>query len=239
MFFRMFTGLFVATLLAIPATAQHPGTSAPAEDAAAAEPLTTEEVSYTVGVLFGRQMNYGDEFLDTEVMVKAMKDVFAEDDLEMTDEEMQSVLDRLTTVMQEKRAEEFSAEGAAFLESKRQEEGVQVTGSGLMYKVIEEGSGKSPEATDTVRVHYTGKFTDGTVFDSSEGGDPVQFQLNQVIPGWTEGVQLMKEGAEYEFYIPYTLGYGEGGAPRGGIPPYATLVFNVKLLDVVDEPAAE
>lgn len=217
-------------------------TEQPAPGAAAApqaEALTTEEVSYTIGVLFGRQMEYGEQLLDTDVMVRAMLDVFADKELEMTDAEMQSVLTRLSTVMQETRAEEFQAEGTAYLEAKRDEPGVKVTGSGLMYKVIEEGSGESPEPTDTVRVHYTGKFTDGTVFDSSEGGEPVQFQLNQVIPGWTEGLQLMKEGATYEFYIPYTLAYGEAGAPRGGIPPYATLVFEVKLLEVVDEPAAQ
>lgn len=238
MFFRHLLALCVCLPIAIPAFAQHPGASAAPQNGADAEPLTTEEVSYTVGVLFGRQMEYGNELLDTEIMVKAMKDVFADGELEMTDEEMQSVLNRLSAVMQENRAEEFTAEGSAFLEAKRQEQGVKVTGSGLMYKVLEEGSGESPEPTDTVQVHYTGTFTDGTTFDSSEGGDPVQFQLNQVIPGWTEGLQLMKEGAKYEFYIPYTLAYGEQGAPRGGIPPYATLVFQVELLDVVDEPAA-
>lgn len=227
---------FVTSLIALtalPALAQEPSN----ETGGGAAPLSKEDVSYTVGVLFGRQMHYGEDLLDTEIMVKAMNDVFLGKDLEMSDEEMQMVLNRLSSIMQENRAEEMTAEGSEFLASKREEPGVQVTGSGLMYKVIEEGSGESPEATDTVRVNYTGKFTDGTVFDSSEDRGPAQFQLNQVIPGWTEGLQLMKEGAKYEFYIPYTLAYGESGMPRGGIPPYATLVFEVELLEIVDEPA--
>lgn len=226
MFRTTLTVACLAILLAIPATAQE---SAPSE-----ETLSVEDVSYTIGVVFGRQMQYGKEYLDTDVMVSAMKDVLDDKELRMSDDEMQDILDRLSQAMQENRADEFSKEGTEFLESKSAEEGVKVTGSGLMYKVLEEGSGDTPAATDTVRVHYTGSFTDGTVFDSSEGGEPVQFQLNQVIPGWTEGVQLMKEGAKYEFYIPYTLAYGEAGAPRGGIPPYATLVFQVELLDVVE-----
>lgn len=224
----------LAVLAAMPATSQE--TEAPAP--AATPELSVHDVSYTVGVLFGRQLIYGDELIDTAIVAKAMQDVFAKGEFEMTDEQMQSVLDQLSGVMQKNRADEFSAVGAQFLESRKQEEGVKVTGSGLMYKVLQEGTGDSPQATDMVRVHYTGTFTDGSEFDSSAGGDPVEFQLNQVIPGWTEGLQLMKEGAKFEFYIPYTLAYGESGAPQGGIPPYATLVFQVELLDVLDPAAA-
>ena len=238
MFLRVTLLLGLAALLSAPVYSQHPSSQPPAEPADA-EPLTKEEVSYMIGVMFGMQVTYGSDLLDPEIMVKAMQDVFAENELEMTEQEMQSVLNRFSLYMQENRSKEFQEDGAAFLKSKAEEDGVKVTGSGLMYKVVKEGSGKTPVATDTVRVHYTGTFTDGSVFDSSQGGEPVEFQLNQVIPGWTEGVQLMKEGATYEFYIPYTLAYGEAGAPRGQIPPYSTLVFSVELLAVLDEAAAQ
>lgn len=122
--------------------------------------------------------------------------------------------------------------GAAFIATKATEEGVQSTASGLHYKVIEAGSGIGPEATDRVTVHYTGSLLDGTVFDSSvERGQPATFGLNEVIPGWTEGVQLMKPGAKYQFYIPYQLAYGERGYPPN-IGPGETLIFDIELISV-------
>ena len=111
-------------------------------------------------------------------------------------------------------------------------EGVKVTSTGLQYRVIKEGTGAQPTATDEVTVHYTGKLLDGTVFDSSVNrGEPATFPLNRVIPGWTEGVQLMKEGAKYEFYIPSDLAYGPNGVPNA-IPPHATLIFEVELISI-------
>ena len=111
-------------------------------------------------------------------------------------------------------------------------EGVTVLPSGLQYMVLKEGNGNKPKATDTVKCHYEGFLIDGTVFDSSvERGEPAEFALNQVIAGWTEGLQLMQEGAKYRFFIPYILGYGEGGA-GASIPPFATLIFDVELLEV-------
>ena len=105
--------------------------------------------------------------------------------------------------------------------------------SGLQYEILNEGDGKQPSAKDTVRCHYHGTLTDGTVFDSSvQRGEPAEFPLNQVIAGWTEGVQLMKEGAKYRFYIPYNLAYGERGA-GAQIPPYSALIFDVELLKVL------
>ena len=107
-----------------------------------------------------------------------------------------------------------------------------VTPSGLRYQVITEGTGGKPTATSNVKVHYTGSFLDGKVFDSSvQRGEPISFGLNQVIPGWTEGVQLMKEGAKYKFYIPYNLAYGEQGYP-GAIPPKSDLIFEVELIKI-------
>lgn len=124
-------------------------------------------------------------------------------------------------------------EGEAFLEENSKKEGVVVTPSGLQYKVVKEGTGRKPSATDQVECHYCGTFIDGKKFDSSyDRNQPAVFGLNQVIPGWTEGLQLMSEGAEYEFYIPFNLAYGEYGA-HGAVPPYSTLIFKVELIKVL------
>ena len=122
--------------------------------------------------------------------------------------------------------------GQAFLAANAKKEGVVTTASGLQYKVLQAGTGPRPKATDTVNVHYRGTFIDGKTFDSSyDRGEPISFGLNQVIRGWTEGVQLMPVGSKYEFYIPYNLAYGERGA-GGAIPGYATLIFQVELLEI-------
>ena len=122
-------------------------------------------------------------------------------------------------------------DGEAFLVANKEREGVKVTDSGLQYEVIKMGKGKKPAATDRVKVHYHGTLIDGTVFDSSvERGEPIVFGLNQVIPGWTEGVQLMPVGSKFKFYIPQELGYGAQSA--GTIPPYSTLIFEVELLGI-------
>lgn len=122
-------------------------------------------------------------------------------------------------------------EGEKFLADMARDPAVKATGSGLMYKVIREGSGKKPKATDKVYCHYEGTFPNGQIFDSSyKRGEPIEFGLNQVIKGWTEGLQLMSEGAKYELYLPYHLAYGESGT--GGIPPYSALKFVVELIEV-------
>ena len=126
----------------------------------------------------------------------------------------------------------MKAEGEAYLAENAKKEGVKVTASGLQYKVLTEGTGKSPKATDKVVCHYEGMLIDGTMFDSSvQRGEPATFGLNQVIAGWTEGLQLMKEGGKTRFFIPYNLGYGAQGA-GGSIPPYAALIFDVELIEV-------
>ena len=129
-------------------------------------------------------------------------------------------------------AKNAKADGEKFLQENAKREGVKTTASGLQYEVIESTLGQKPKATDTVKVHYEGTLIDGTVFDSSyKRGEPISFGLNQVIKGWTEGLQLMSIGSKYKLYIPYQLGYGEQGA-GGSIPPYATLVFTVELLGI-------
>ena len=155
-------------------------------------------------------------------------------------EEAAGLLDKYFKEIEEKQKAEAAAvnaavrqEGEEFLAANAEKEGVAVLPDGLQYKVIKEGSGKKPGRTSKVKCHYEGRFIDGSKFDSSfDRNQPAVFGLDQVIPGWTEGLQLMSEGAEYEFYIPFSLGYGESGAP-GAIPPYSALVFRVELLEVL------
>lgn len=128
-------------------------------------------------------------------------------------------------------AEENFTKGNAYLEQNAKKPGVTVTLSGLQYEVLQPGTGKCPRETDKVRCNYEGRFIDGTVFDKTNPGNPATFPLNQVIPGWTEGLQLMQEGAKFRFTIPYFLGYGPNG--YGPIPPYSVLVFDVELLEVL------
>lgn len=130
-------------------------------------------------------------------------------------------------------SQDSSDTGAQFLVENASKDGVQTTPTGLQYKVITEGTGKSPQASDLVKVHYRGTLLDGTEFDSSyKRNAPAEFPLNGVIPGWTEGVQLMKEGGKSLFYIPSRLAYGERGTPGGPIGPNATLIFEIELLEV-------
>jgi FKBP-type peptidyl-prolyl cis-trans isomerase FkpA/FKBP-type peptidyl-prolyl cis-trans isomerase FklB len=143
------------------------------------------------------------------------------------------VLGIFAVILSFSQAQEPKAEQKAWLEENAQREGVKTTQSGLQYRIVEPGSDTKPAPSDTVRVHYEGRLIDGTVFDSSyERGQPVEFPLNRVIPGWTEGLQLIGEGGKIELFIPSELGYGARGTPGGPIPPHATLIFDVELLEV-------
>ena len=193
-----------------------------------------EKISYALGLGIGQQLkSMNIENFDIKEFSRSIEDVMAGRDTDMTAREAQVMLSEYFQKKEKEQAEENIAKGKAYLEENGKREGVVTTTSGLQYEVLTEGTGKSPKATDKVRCHYEGRLTDGTIFDSSyQRGEPADFGLNQVIAGWTEGVQLMKEGAKYRFHIPYLLGYGERGA-GASIPPYATLVFDVELINVL------
>jgi FKBP-type peptidyl-prolyl cis-trans isomerase FklB len=193
-----------------------------------------EKISYALGLGIGQQLkSMNIENFDIKEFARSIEDVMTDRDTDMTAREAQVMLSEYFQKKEKEQAEENIAKGKAYLEENGKREGVITTKSGLQYEVLTEGTGKSPKATDKVRCHYEGRLTDGSVFDSSyQRGEPADFGLNQVIAGWTEGVQLMKEGAKYRFHIPYLLGYGERGA-GASIPPYATLVFDVELIKVL------
>lgn len=184
-------------------------------------------VSEGIGFKMGHQLK-GDPMLLPEVVLNSIQAVFSGDAAEPD----QAAFQQAATLIQEEASKEARAEGEKFLAENKEKEGVQVTESGLQYIVEEAGEGDSPAATDKVTVHYEGKLVDGSIFDSSiKRGQPAQFGVNQVIPGWVEGLQLMKPGAKYKFFIPQDLAYGAHGS-QGAIPPYAALVFEVELISI-------
>ena len=193
-----------------------------------------DKISYAIGLSMGQNlMGSGVTSLEYADLAAGIKDVLEKNQPQISYQEAQQVLGKFFSELEEKIAGEAKAAGEAFLAENAKREGVKVTESGLQYEVLEATIGQKPKATDKVRVHYEGTLIDGTVFDSSyKRGEPADFGLNQVIPGWTEGVQLMKEGAKYRFTIPYLLAYGEQGA-GASIPPFSTLVFDVELIKVL------
>ena len=192
------------------------------------------KISYALGLGIGQQLkSMNIEDFSIEDFTKSISEVMAGKETAISSREAQVMLNEYFQKKEKEQAQSAIAEGKVYLEQNAKREGVTQTKSGLQYEVLTEGTGKSPKATDTVRCHYEGRLLDGTVFDSSyKRGEPADFGLNQVIPGWTEGVQLMKEGAKFRFHIPYLLAYGERGA-GAQIPPYSTLVFDVELIKVL------
>ncbi len=193
-----------------------------------------DKLSYAWGLAMGQQLKgMGVATLEFDSFVNGLKSVYGEGKSEMEPEEAHKLINEYLQSLQEKMAAAVKEEAKKFFDENRGKEGVKETASGLQYIVEKEGTGAQPSATDEVTVHYTGKLLDGTVFDSSVNrGEPATFPLNRVIPGWTEGVQLMKEGAKYRFFIPSDLAYGPQGIPNA-IPPHATLIFEVELIKVI------
>jgi FKBP-type peptidyl-prolyl cis-trans isomerase FklB len=192
-----------------------------------------QRASYGLGVIMASNLkNQGGDSLDLDVLSQAIKDFYQKKTLKISQEECMPIVQEYMQAAANSKNESMKKENLAFLERNKTAEGVKVTASGLQYKVVTEGTGKSPLATDQVTVHYIGKTIEGVEFDSSvRRGQPATFGLNRVIPGWTEGLQLMKEGSKFMFYIPQELGYGERGA-GAQIPPFATLIFEVELIKV-------
>ena len=199
-----------------------------------------DKLSYALGLGIGRQLNdMGANSLDIDDFAQAIKDVIAGKTLQIRESEAQAIVQEFFANQEKKQraqaAEKFKANkanGEKYLEENAKKEGVKVTPSGLQYMVLKEGTGKKPSATSEVKCHYEGMLVDGTLFDSSiQRGQAATFPLNGVIAGWTEGLQLMKEGAKYRFFIPYHLGYGEHGAGQS-IPPFSALIFDVELIEV-------
>ena len=199
-----------------------------------------DKLSYALGIGIGSQLaGMGAKELNIDDFAQAIKDVISGSELKVDNAEAQTLVQNFFQEQEAKQqaaaaeaGKAAKAAGEAFLAENGKKDGVVTLPSGLQYQVLKEGNGKKPSATDQVVCHYEGTLIDGTVFDSSyQRNQPATFGLNQVIAGWTEGVQLMQEGAKYRFFIPYNLAYGERGAGVQ-IPPFAALVFDVELIEV-------
>ena len=199
-----------------------------------------DKLSYALGIGIGSQLaGMGAKELNIDDFAQAIKDVISGSELKVDNAEAQTLVQNFFQEQEAKQqaaaaeaGKAAKAAGEAFLAENGKKDGIVTLPSGLQYQVLKEGNGKKPSATDQVVCHYEGTLIDGTVFDSSyQRNQPATFGLNQVIPGWTEGVQLMQEGAKYRFFIPYNLAYGERGA-GAQIPPFAALVFDVELIEV-------
>jgi FKBP-type peptidyl-prolyl cis-trans isomerase FklB len=201
-----------------------------------------DKVSYSIGLDIGRMFKMQGVDVDLELVTRGLKDAYTGSQSLLTDEEMQEVLTNFKKEfiakqqeLAKQQGEKNKREGEIFLETNKKKEGVQMLPSGLQYKVLKAGAGKKPTTTDTVTVHYRGTLIDGKEFDSSyQRGKPVTFPVNGVIPGWTEALPLMEEGAKWELFIPSNLAYGERGAGRE-IGPNATLIFEVELISIEEK----
>jgi len=198
-----------------------------------------QKASYGIGHQMGSQLAPAETHIDLDAFLAGIRDGMAGNELAVSEEELQIALNELNAVVQEEETQRIAAEGetnaaegAAFLAENATKEGVMVTESGLQYEVITEGEGQAPGPTDRARLHYRGTLIDGTEFDSSYGGDPAEFGVSGVIPGFSEGLQLMAPGSHYRFFIPSDLAYGPGGT-GGPIGPNATLIFEVEMFGIV------
>ena len=197
-----------------------------------------DSASYAIGMNMGASVQMVREQINMDALRNGLSDRAEGEETTLSEQDAMRILQTFASQVQAGGQEELAAKldenkkaGEAFRADNAAKSGVTTTTSGLQYEVLSEGTGPKPAATDRVRVHYRGTLVDGTEFESSFNGDPVEFLLNQVIPGWTEGVQLMNVGSRYRFVIPSDLAYGDGGGPGG---PGSTLIFEVELLDIVE-----
>jgi FKBP-type peptidyl-prolyl cis-trans isomerase FklB len=197
-----------------------------------------DKVSYSIGMNIGANLSRQKVDINPDLLAAGIKDAIA-GKTQLTQDQVKEVMSQFEKDMEQKQkaaGEKNKADGVKFLEDNKKKEGVKTTASGLQYKVIKEGTGPQPKATDMVTVNYRGTLIDGTEFDSSyKRGQPATFPLNGVIKGWTEGVQLMKQGGKYQFFVPSNLAYGERSVGPD-IAANATLIFEVELLDVKPPP---
>lgn len=248
----LFIPLSLAVVLAAPAQQTPPAAGAAPQAAAAANPYSgksaKEKASYGIGVNIGRNMKQQPGLeVDLPSMILGLQDAVNGAPTKLSDREMEEALQAMGAELSKKAAakqrevgDANKKEGEAFLAANKGKEGVQTRPSGLQYKVMKEGNGASPKATDTVKVHYRGTLLNGKEFDSSyKRNEPATFPVNRVIAGWTEALQLMKVGAKYQLWIPSELAYKENGAgPNSDIGPNAMLTFEVELLGIEPAPAA-
>jgi FKBP-type peptidyl-prolyl cis-trans isomerase len=195
---------------------------------------SSDSASYAFGASIANDLkSRGVTSLNYSLISKAMNDVLSGGVVIMSPEKCQEVIYTFLSAIEKKKFEGSTATAANFLAENKKKPGVTTLPSGLQYEIITPASGAKPVATDEVTVHYKGTLTNGSQFDSSlDRGEPTTFTLNQVIPGWTEGLQQMSVGSKYRFFIPHALGYGERGAGKD-IPPYSTLIFEVELIKIV------
>lgn len=193
-----------------------------------------EKTSYAIGMNIGHNLlQSGAKNIDYEALARGIADVLKGNETDLQPQEAGQILNKYFAELEEVKSQELIADGKAFLEANASRKEVTTLKSGLQYEVLKAGDGPKPKATDTVRCHYHGTLIDGTVFDSSvRRGQPADFPVNGVIAGWVEALQLMPVGSKWKLYIPYDLGYGARGAGQS-IPPYATLIFEVELLEIL------
>jgi FKBP-type peptidyl-prolyl cis-trans isomerase len=192
-----------------------------------------EQAAYAIGLDVGRDVMANFPEADPSLVARGLTDVMRSAKPLLTPEAAQAAMNQLIARKLGPGAEKNLKEGTEFLAGNKTKQGVNTTESGLQYFIVKPGAGRTPKATDVVRVNYTGMLLDGKIFDTTTGKEPAQFPVNRVIPGWTEALQKMKIGEKWRLYIPSNLAYGPQGPPGGPIPPFAVLIFDVELLDIV------